>query len=353
MTTPAMPLGVVVIGAGVVGRMRARTVAGNPATRLVAVADTEDGRAQSAVRGTDAAAVSDYRAVIDRADVEAVVVSTPGHLHKRAVLDAFAAAKHVLCEKPLGIDVASCRTMIDAAATAGRVLAVGFNHRYYPCVKLLKDVIDSGSIGSIDHVRALAGHAGLGEFRAEWMYKREMSGGGAMMDVGIHVTDLVRYVAGEIVEVAGVSSNRVWAVAGSEDHALAIMKTSAGIPVRYEATWSEWKGYRLALEVYGDRGMAGAYYAPMMNLVVTCDELHRRRSRRLNLHPWVNVREKLRGWQTTATIAFSEELADFLELIAGRASRIATGRAGLRAVAIARAVEDSSANGGTRVCLGD
>jgi predicted dehydrogenase len=178
------------------------------------------------------------------------------------------------------------------------------------------------------------------------MYKREMSGGGAMMDIGIHMTDLVGFIAGEIAEVTAVSSNRVWSVPGSEDDAIAIMRTRTGIPVRYQATWSEWKGYRLSLEAYGDRGMAGAYYAPMMNMTVTTNESRSRRRRRVNLHPWINLREKVRGWQTTATLAFADELADFLGTIAGRPTHIADGIAGLRAVAVARAVEESSARGG-------
>jgi predicted dehydrogenase len=171
-----------------------------------------------------------------------------------------------------------------------------------------------------------------------------------MMDIGIHMTDLVQFVAGDIAEVRGISSNRVWSVPGSEDNALAVMTTVRGIPVSYQATWSEWKGYRLALEVYGATGMVGAYYAPMMNVTVITDQARAHRTRTFNLHAWVNLREKLRGWQTTATIAFTDELTDFLNMIAGRPARIASGAAGLRAVAIARAVEESSASGGS-VCV--
>jgi len=113
--------------------------------------------------------------------------------------------------------------------------------------------------------------------------------------------------------------------------------------VRYQATWSEWKGYRLWLEVYGARGMVGAYYAPMMNLTVTSDETGGRRRRRIDLHPRITLREKFRGWETTATIAFADELSDFLALIAGKPTRIADGHAGLAAVAIAHAAYESSA----------
>lgn len=340
-------MGIAVIGAGVVGRMRARTVAAASDTSLIAVADVDEGRARAAVAGTGARAVMDYHQAIDLPGVEAVIVSSPGHLHEPMVMAALAEGKHVLCEKPLGIDVPSCRRMVEAAARAKRTLAVGFNHRYYPAFKHLKNTIESGAIGAVDHVRAHAGHPGLHEFRAEWMYQQATSGGGAMMDIGIHLTDLVRFAVGDVTDVTGMCSNRIWNVPGSEDNAIVMMKAAGGIPVRYQATWSEWKGYRLSLEVYGGRGMVGAYYAPMMNLTVTSDAPGGRRSRRLNFHPRITLREKFRGWETTATIAFAEELTDFLALIAGKPSRIADGRAGLAAVAVAHAAYESSAKGAT------
>ena len=105
-------LGIVVIGAGVVGAMRASTVRVCPDTALLAVVDAEESRARAAVRGTSGAALTDYRRAFDLPGVGAVIVSTPGHLHERAVVDALAAGKHVLCEKPLGTDVASCRRML-------------------------------------------------------------------------------------------------------------------------------------------------------------------------------------------------------------------------------------------------
>jgi len=338
-------LGFGVIGAGVVGQMRARTIADSARATLLAVADVDEQRARAAAAGTGARVVREYGELLDMRDVEAVIVSVPAHLHEAAVLAALRAGKHVLCEKPLSINAASCRLLVKAAASARRTLAVGFNHRYYPCVTRLKQVLDEGAIGAVDHVRAFAGHQGLTEFRADWMYESAMSGGGAMMDIGIHVTDLVRFAVGDIVEVHGVCSNRIWQVPGSEDTAMAIMKTADGVPVRYHATWSEWKGYRLALEVYGERGMVGAYYAPMMNLIISRDRDSPRRRRRLLLHPWVNVREKLRGWQTTATLAFADELTDFHRLIEGEPSRIADGTAGCRAVEIAHAVYQSSVSG--------
>jgi predicted dehydrogenase len=152
------------------------------------------------------ARLKDYRSLLDDAAVEAVIISTPVQLHEEMAVAALAAGKHVLCEKPLSNSVESCRRILDAARAHKRTLAVGFNHRYYPSVKFLKRAVDDGRIGTLDHVRVFGGHDGLSNFRADWMYKGGLSGGGAMMDVGIHMTDLARFVLGEVRDVYGVAT---------------------------------------------------------------------------------------------------------------------------------------------------
>ena len=337
-------LSVGVIGAGVVGQMRVPTVVANPWTTLWGVADVDAARASRVVARTGARVVTDHRAIIEAPEVDAVIVSTPAPLHEAMVVAALAAGKHVLCEKPLGTTVESCARMVAAAVQAGRVLAVGFNHRFYPCFQFVRLVIDEGRIGPIDHVRVNAGHPGVGEFRADWMYKSDKSGGGAMMDIGIHLTDLVRYFVGDIARVYGRTTDRVWRVAGSEDNAMALLETASGIPVVYQASWSEWKGYRICVDVYGEQGTVRGYYAPMFNLLAL-RSADGGRVRSFEFYPWLNAREKLGGWERTAQDAFAAELHEFLRRIAGESSSIADAVAGLRAVEIANAVYESSRGG--------
>jgi predicted dehydrogenase len=333
-----------VIGAGVIGRLRASTIARRSDTALVAVADSNQAAAAQAVAGTGARAWSDYRHIVEDPAIDAIVISTPVQLHEQMAVAALEAGKHVLCEKPLSNDVDSCKRIVDAARARRRTLAVGFNHRYYPSVKFLKHAVDDGRIGRLDHLRVFGGHDGLGNFRADWMYVGALSGGGAMMDVGIHMTDLARFVAGEMDVVYGVTTNRVWNVAGSEDNAMAVFRGRTGIAAIYQATWTEWKGYRVFVEAYGDRGMVRAYYAPMFNLLIARDENGRRR-RQVKLYPSVMVREKLRGWESTTLGTFEEELRDFLKMSAGETVPLADGWSGLRAVEIAHAVYRSSTTG--------
>jgi len=332
-----------VVGAGTIGQLRAQTIRANPATELAGVLDVAQANAAKAAAGTGARVCQSLEQLLELPGLEAVIVSSPLQFHEQAVVAALRAGKHVLCEKPLGNTVDSCRRMLDAARTSGKRLATGFNHRYYPAIKFLKRAIDEGQIGTLDHVRVFGGHDGLHNFRADWQYKAPESGGGAMMDVGIHMTDLARYILGDVTEVYGVSSNHIWKVPGSEDNAVAVFRSPSGIPATYEATWTEWKGYRFYVEAYGDRGMVKGYYAPMSNLLVTQDKPGGARRKIRKLYPEIMVREKLKSWTSTALLSFQEELADFLRMINGETVPLADGFAGFRAVEIANAVYQSSA----------
>lgn len=338
---PVAKLGIGLIGAGVVGQLRARVVAQSARARLLGVADPDQPLAARAV-GTskEVARVVDYRALLDNPAVEAVIVATPAHLHRQMVVDALQAGKHVLCEKPLATTFTDCQELVQMADHLGLLLAVGFNHRYFPCIQFLKSALERGTLGQLLHLRALAGHRGLSEFRADWMYRQPMSGGGAMMDIGLHLTDLVGFLAGPIRQVYGSCSEQLWQLQGSEDSAVALLTTAAGLPVSYHATWGEWKGYRLILEAYGSEGLIRAFYAPMLNLQVL-----RKGAPRWKLYPWINLREKLWGWETTAQCAFAEEFEDFLGALQGNWGRLADGRAGLQAVQVATAVYQSSRSG--------
>ncbi len=333
------------IGAGVMGRLRAQALLRVPALELRAIADADETRLRAMPGTPDILRSTDYSRMLERGEIDAIVISTPTHLHEEMVLAALDAGKHVLCEKPLANSVASCRKLVDRAAAAGKVLAVGFNHRYFRSVRYLKNAIDSGTIGDLDHLRVFGGHEGLGQLRGEWMYQSAHSGGGAMMDIGIHLTDLVRYVAGEIVEVYGTATNRIWKIDGSEDNALAIFKSKSGAIAHYQATWDEWKGYRFAIEAYGTRGMVQARYAPMFNLLITHDGRGNNRARSARFYPFVNIREKVLGWERNAVDALAEELYDFARQLGGHPGAGAQGIDGLRAVEIAHAVYESSRRG--------
>jgi predicted dehydrogenase len=335
-----------VIGAGTIGQLRAQSIKSNPDSELLTVVDPIAGAAERAVEGSDAKALTDYREALALPGLDAVIVSSPLPAHEEQVIAILHAGKHVLCEKPLGNTVEGCQRMLAAASASGKTLATGFNHRYYPSVKVLTEAVRAGQIGTIDHLRIFGAHDGLHNFRADWQYKAPASGGGAMMDVGIHMTDLAVHLLGDVTEVYGVSNNRVLGVPGSEDNAVAVFRSPSGVPATYHASWTEWKGYRWYVEAYGEKGMIRAYYAPMFNLMITQDRPGAPRKKRYNFHLDVMVREKLKGWTSTALRTFEEELRDFMGTVRGERTNLASGFDGFRAVEIANAVYRSSREGG-------
>jgi predicted dehydrogenase len=333
-----------IIGAaGKIGQMRVQTVQENPSTTLAAVMDLSAEKAAALAKG--APVFTDLDRFLD-VPMDAVIISTPAHVREPLCLAAFARGLHVLSEKPLHHTVDGSRRIVDAARAARRHLGAGFNMRYYPAFAFVKDIMSSGQIGEIDHVRIYGGHEGLPKFAYDWEYKAEISGGGALWDVGIHMSDMARYLLGEITEVYGVATEKVWKVPGSEDNAMAIFKSPSGVSAIYQATWTDWKGYQSAVEVYGSHGMVRGAYAPMQTMLITMEKPGGKVSKVTNRFPGIQIREKLKSWKTTALNSFAAELAEFVALTEGREGlRIADGHAALRAVEIAAAVPESSRTG--------
>lgn len=332
------------VGAGAIGKIRADALARSPLCELVAVSDLDSSRATAAAPG--AKFYADANELISAVDVDAVIISTPPPLHEPLATGAAAAGKHVLVEKPMAATPDACERMMLAARQAGTLLTVGYNHRYFEGLKLARDVIASGDIGALTHVRAYTGHGGLAEFKAPWMYDKNVMGGGAFMDNGTHVIDLVRYMVGDPTEVFGLATNKVWGL-GVEDQAIALVRTADGVTASIEASWHEWRGYRFHIEAYGDRGMVRASYAPMTATIIRLDKPGGTKSVERFFYPKAIIREKVRGWQSTVVQTFVEELADFVAAARGEAQsgRLATGADGLRAVQIAQATYASEAGG--------
>lgn len=142
----------------------------------------------------------DYREVMSREDIDAVVIATPNNLHREIALAAFEAGKHVLCEKPLALNAAEAREMRDAAEASGKVHMTAFTYEFIPAVRYLKKLVDRGELGEIRSIRgaylmALAGHT-LG-----WRSTKAQAGCGVLGDIGSHLIHLCRWLAGDIARL--------------------------------------------------------------------------------------------------------------------------------------------------------
>jgi predicted dehydrogenase len=209
------PLGVAVIGAGMVGRAHANAYRNaatvfdldQPAPRLVAIADVhEPFAADAAARYGFERVETDWRAVVDSPDVDAVSVAVANSLHREIVEAALAAGKHVLCEKPLAPSVNDAQAMVDAAAAApGQINAVGFTFRRSPAINAIRQQVES-SLGPVRHF--------VGNYWCDYGFdpQRPMSwrylggpGSGVLADIGSHLADLAEFFCGPTTGVQGTA----------------------------------------------------------------------------------------------------------------------------------------------------
>jgi predicted dehydrogenase len=324
------------IGCGDIGVLRAAALAKAPSCRLVAAADVDLARASRLARlyGGTAIATADWRDVITRPEVDAVIVSTPPVLHEEMVVAALEAGKHVLCEKPLARSPAEARRMVDAARRTAGKLATGFNYRFYPSFAVARELLDSGIIGELDHIRSYGGYTATSH-NQPWVHDVDTVGGGALHDIGIHLIDLTRDFLGDVVEVSGASSNHVWRYPGCEDNGFALLRSSRGHLASVHASWTEWRRYQFRIEIYGSRGCIRATCFPMMTQVVWASERAGPTKRKTHLFPRMAIGEKLRSYRWVVVESFVQEFAAFAAFVRGETSRIATGEDGARALEIA------------------
>jgi predicted dehydrogenase len=152
---------------------------------------------------------TDWREMINRDDIDVIDVCTPGDSHAEITIAALAAGKHVLCEKPLANTVDEARAMV-AAATKAQAVGVrsmcGFNYRRVPAVAMMRELVASGRLGVIRHVRAayLQDWIVDPQFPLVWRLQKDRAGSGALGDIGAHIIDLTQYVTGQ--RITGVSA---------------------------------------------------------------------------------------------------------------------------------------------------
>ena len=339
MDTSRLRIGL--IGCGDIGRLRARAIAAAPSCELVAVSDIDPERAKTVATQHQALFDRDWATLLQRSDVDTVVVSTPPAVHAQMCREAMEAGKDVLCEKPLARTPEECRTILDAAERSGRRLGVGFNYRFYPSFAAARDVLASGAIGELDHVRAYAGYSATGH-NQPWVHDASVVGGGALWDNGIHLIDLTRHFLGDVVEVKGFATGHSWRFPGCEDNGFALLRSADGRIATLHASWTEWRRYQFRIELYGTRGCIRATCFPMTLEVQAADATGGRTRGRRSFFPRWAIGEKLGSYRWVVVQSLVAEFEAFAAARTGASGLVATGLDGLRAVEIA----DAAARGG-------
>ena len=145
-----------------------------------------------------------YQELLEQPAIDAVVIATPNHLHCEMALAAFAAGKHVLCEKPLALNAVEASEMLEAAEKSGRVHMTAFTYRYAPAARYLKQLVDDGELGAIRVVRASYLMA-LSTHLLGWRSSKEFAGSGVLADIGSHLIHLVQWLAGDVASLTARS----------------------------------------------------------------------------------------------------------------------------------------------------
>lgn len=279
-------LGVAVIGFGWMGRVHTQAYARLPhhyprlplRPRLVTVAEEVPGRAEEAAeRFGFASATRDWREVAADPRVQAVSVTAPNFLHREIGVAMAEAGKHLWIEKPVGLTAGDARAVADAVAKAGVQGTVGFNYRNAPAVEAARELIASGGIGTVTHVRIrlFSDYAAHPDGALTWRYERERGGSGVLGDLASHGADLARFLLGDIASLtadtavfvperarpSGATAGHALATGGepgpveNEDYVSCLLRFASGARGVLEAcrvSVGEQNNY--GFEVHGTRG---------------------------------------------------------------------------------------------------
>jgi predicted dehydrogenase len=243
-----------IIGAGGIARGRhIPCFQRNAKAALVAIADVAEGSAERVAQEFGIPAFyTSYQDMIEKEGLDAVVICTPNKFHAPVTIDALGRGLHVLCEKPMALNAEEGRAMLQAAQDAGKILSVAFHYRHKPNARAAKQIIEDGELGDIYMVRVQAlrrrGIPSWGTFT-----NKEIQGGGAMVDFGVHLLDLALWLMGSprVQEVNAVTSQRLgtrpnvnawgpWNYQDFqvEDHAAAFLRLPGGKAMQLEVSWA-------------------------------------------------------------------------------------------------------------------
>lgn len=239
-----------IIGAGLIGKKRADAIV-RLGHSVTAVYDPQTALSSALANAHGAEASRDLTSLF--AQVDATIVATSNDALSPVVMESLRAGKHALVEKPGGRNPAEVLRWLRLAGETGLVCRVGFNHRFHPGIQKAKAILDAGGIGELMFFRARYGHGGRIGYDREWRAEPQRSGGGELLDQGVHLIDLCRWMGGELELEVGRTFTYFWDMP-VEDNAFLLLKSPSS-PVRawLHASCTEWKN-TFELEIFGKKG---------------------------------------------------------------------------------------------------
>ena len=227
-----------IIGNGVVGKRRAHFIKQNKNYSLKYISDISF-KKDTKIKGIHL--FKNYNKIISLKP-DAVFVTLPNYLAAKVTKKLLMNGIHVFCEKPPGKNLSEIKSVKKVEKNNKNLkLKYGFNHRYHGSIKLAKKILNKGTYGKILNVRAVYGKSKIVTYgKNEWRSKKKYSGGGILLDQGIHLLDLISFLHGEFVEFKSFISNKYWKY-DVEDNAFALMRDKKGIVASIHSTATQWQ----------------------------------------------------------------------------------------------------------------
>jgi len=340
-----------VIGAGSISEVHLNAYKGNPEVEIYAICDLNEERAKSKAEAYGATKVFiDYKELLALPEIHSVSICTWNNSHAEIAIAALEAGKHVLVEKPLCQTVEQALAVEDAVKRTGKTLQVGFVRRYASNTRLLKDFIEKKELGEIYYAKASClrrlGNPG------GWFADKERSGGGPLIDLGVHVIDVCWYLMGKpkVKSVSGNTYNRLGnrsniknlnfyraadynATENSvEDLANALIRFENGASLMVDVSFTlHAKKDEISVRVYGDKG--GAELEPSLELIAEKYDTI------LNISPQVN------DLTFNFSEAFQSEIDHFIDATLGRKETLSPVADGVEMMKILCGIYESAATG--------
>ncbi len=273
-----------IIGCGKIAQVRhIPEYAANPQAKLAAYYDLNAARAAELAKKYGGKAYASVDELLADPAIDAVSVCTSNVTHAEITIAALKAGKHVLCEKPMATTLADCEAMVQTARETGRKLMIGQNQRLAKAHVRARELIAAGLIGEIVGFRTTFGHGGPETWSVDpgqnvWFFDKTKAAMGAMADLGVHKTDLIHYLTGQVVvettaRLAAVDKRDASGnLIGVDDNAVCIYRLSGGALGSMTASWTFYGAEDNSTVLYGTRGILRLYDHPQFSIQVTTRE---------------------------------------------------------------------------------
>lgn len=249
-------IGFGIIGCGNISSIHAQAIRAIPGARLVSFHNKSQPKAQKMAQEYGVDWELDLDRFLARPAIQVVNICTPSGTHAELGIRAARAGKHIVVEKPIDVTIAKARGLINACDRAGVKLAVIFQSRFLPGVRILKKAIGRGRLGAL-----VLGDAYVKWYRtreyyeaARWRGTFALDGGGALINQSIHTVDLLQHLVGPVASVFGIAERKIHTYIEAEDTAVAVVKFRNGAVGVIEGTTSIYPGFSRRIEVHGEKG---------------------------------------------------------------------------------------------------